>query len=1180
MLKIFCDDNDKKAIGHVLERLKANYKPFENQHIIITPTSYTLGMETLVLDSLGVKGAFNISVSSFERVCAKSLKNAGKSYLSREGAVMVMRKVINANAKKLKHYAGSCKRNTFASDIYRAIENLRLSGHSPQSLEEALPNLQSSTCSKLKDIILIYKAYEEEIARFTPDLITVYNAFIANIQNEEEIKNAYVYIMGFNTLSNKEIELIKVISEHAIETNIALSFVPGDEVNVETTPTKTFSRLRDAIEDIEIYARGQYVSSEDEIEKINAAKKEEYSQKLLHLKDLEDKKSAAYRMKTEDKKYQINELDFLRSEIFTYSDLVYEDVKQIQIYAEDNVFSEIHAVANEIITLVRDYRYRYKDITIFNALYENNFSIKEIFERYGIPVFVPERVTLSESLIFDYLISILEFIKNPRDVKKALKFIKHPLFYDDFSEVCKFENYIYEKNITYKDFEKPFKNNVFDKFRKKVSSIIALFNKKTKSVNMYTDACFRIIDDRDTKARFSNLLRGKSSEDFEFNQRSVDLIIDILHEIEEILGEEEMDIIEFISILSSGAKAQNLLSIPGDLDCVYVAQVGNSKVYENKIAFVIGLTSDSNLDNVFEDRIFTSYDNRSMDENDIAIYPLVAEKIKNNRYEFVDMLSKFDRFYFSYPKLSIKGEKTQSSIALEEIKKLIGKKDDEYESLLAKYSLDSLKGRTMTNKHFETYLATSENAFFKLLQIQNLIIDKTDENFYTQILNEIYKYIDKDKRKTIKSTIEVCDGKCANNTVKNLLSYTIKKDKEGRYLSSVSQIEEYYTCPFKHFMSYGLGAYKRSEGFILPTTIGIIVHNVLEDFFKKTKDQIDVMTDKTANMQIEKSIEKIFADEEIQELYKNPQNKYFLNRIKDEIRQIIKNLIKQIRKGSYRPKEIEMSFGFNENEAKIEIPVTEIVDGKEKDGVLLLRGKIDRVDVTENENGQNFIAVIDYKTGNKALSIGSIYIGQTIQLIVYLQALMKDEKYRTYRPGFVSYLKLRDNYTEEQELEADVDMLNFSGFFNPAIENLYSFDKNIIENPADKDTFAMPEFEISKLEIRDEAEMPDKDIKNKNKSIDLHKGYQIDRENLPVIAYNGQITKIVSDKGFETLIKYVEKLIARAFKEIQQGNIEMAPTDLGDCKYCDYKQICDASQNRNKRYSVDIRSARHLDFED
>ena len=162
----------------------------------------------------------------------------------------------------------------------------------------------------------------------------------------------------------------------------------------------------------------------------------------------------------------------------------------------------------------------------------------------------------------------------------------------------------------------------------------------------------------------------------------------------------------------------------------------------------------------------------------------------------------------------------------------------------------------MTNKHFETYLATSENAFFKLLQIQNLIIDKTDENFYTQILNEIYKYIDKDKRKTIKSTIEVCDGKCANNTVKNLLSYTIKKDKDGRYLSSVSQIEEYYTCPFKHFMSYGIGAYKRSEGFILPTTIGIIVHNVLEDFFKKTKDQIDVMTDKTANMQIEKSIEK------------------------------------------------------------------------------------------------------------------------------------------------------------------------------------------------------------------------------------------------------------------------------------------------------------------------------------
>ena len=455
MLKIFCDDNDKRAIGHVLERLKQNYD-HESQHIVITPTSYTLGMETLVLDYLDVKGAFNIFIGSFERVCARSLEKVGKSYLSREGAIMVMRKVINANSQKLKHYAGSCKKNTFALDIFRAIERLRLSGYLPESLEESLPKLQSSTQSKLKDIILLYKAYREEIAKTTPDLITVYDGFINNIKNEEDIKKSYVYIMGFNTLSNKEIELISVIAENAKETNIALSFVPTDEVNVETTPTQTFTRLRDKLgaEHIKLFVRGNFVSREEKIEKINKAKK------------------------------LTNDLDFLRRELFGYSDKKFKNIKNIEIYAEDNAFSEINAVANEIIKLVRNEKYRYRDITIFNSLAENDFSIKEIFGRYDIPVFVPSRVTLSESLIFDYILSILEFIKNPRDVKKALRFIKNPLFYNDFPEVCQFENYIYEKNITYKDFENSFKDGDFENFRKKVFDILCLFKKQDKMLQV------------------------------------------------------------------------------------------------------------------------------------------------------------------------------------------------------------------------------------------------------------------------------------------------------------------------------------------------------------------------------------------------------------------------------------------------------------------------------------------------------------------------------------------------------------------------------------------------------------------------------------------------------------------------------------------------------------------------
>ena len=51
--------------------------------------------------------------------------------------------------------------------------------------------------------------------------------------------------------------------------------MPTDEVNVEPTPTQTFTRLRDklGVEHIELFVRGKFVSREEKIEKINKAKK-------------------------------------------------------------------------------------------------------------------------------------------------------------------------------------------------------------------------------------------------------------------------------------------------------------------------------------------------------------------------------------------------------------------------------------------------------------------------------------------------------------------------------------------------------------------------------------------------------------------------------------------------------------------------------------------------------------------------------------------------------------------------------------------------------------------------------------------------------------------------------------------------------------------------------------------
>ena len=52
-----------------------------------------------------------------------------------------------------------------------------------------------------------------------------------------------------------------------------------------------------------------------------------------------------------------------------------------------------------------------------------------------------------------------------------------------------------------------------------------------------------------------------------------------------------------------------------------------------------------------------------------------------------------------------------------------------------------------------------------------------------------------------------------------------------------------------------------------------------------------------------------------------------------------------------------------------------------REGVeIILRGKIDRVDIYE-DNGEKFIRVIDYKTGEKKFSLDNIIFGIYMQLL-------------------------------------------------------------------------------------------------------------------------------------------------------------------------------------------------------
>ena len=98
-------------------------------------------------------------------------------------------------------------------------------------------------------------------------------------------------------------------------------------------------------------------------------------------------------------------------------------------------------------------------------------------------------------------------------------------------------------------------------------------------------------------------------------------------------------------------------------------------------------------------------------------------------------------------------------------------------------------------------------------------------------------------------------------------------------------------------------------------------------------------------------------------LYSSARNEYIIKRLKRMMRRTVWALTKQLEKGDFMPGGYEISFGGASGLSTSDIAL----DGH---GRMRLRGKIDRVDICEDEDNV-YVKVIDYKTGRKRLIWGN-----------------------------------------------------------------------------------------------------------------------------------------------------------------------------------------------------------------
>lgn len=143
------------------------------------------------------------------------------------------------------------------------------------------------------------------------------------------------------------------------------------------------------------------------------------------------------------------ELQHLEKYFFTYPFKTYEKTsRDIRLYKANNSYDEVETVAKEIVRLVRDRNYRYKDISVVCRNIDDYEKITSvIFNEYNIPFFLDKKIDILSNPLVILILSALEVSMRNWSYESIFKYLKSGLTGIDRKEIDILENYILANGI-------------------------------------------------------------------------------------------------------------------------------------------------------------------------------------------------------------------------------------------------------------------------------------------------------------------------------------------------------------------------------------------------------------------------------------------------------------------------------------------------------------------------------------------------------------------------------------------------------------------------------------------------------------------------------------------------------------------------------------------------------------
>ncbi len=1065
----------------IAEKIKA-----DNQILIITPEQFSFTAEKKLMEAIDANAVFNAEVVTLSRMAYRVINEIGgrtETNLSKCGKAMLIYSILNNNKKELK-LIGKNDENVDMLDT--AITEFKKHGISIEQLKQEIDKQEDIYLkNKLTDLSLVYEGFENQLSGKYIDETDLLTILAENIENTDMFNNQYIYIDEFAGFTKQEYQIIEKLILVANQVTVTICI---DELHIPKNPNTDI-----------FYSNENTVNKLFEIAQNCGTKVEEIK--------LENK----YRFKSNELKHLEENLYENRPHKYTNS------VENIKLFLAKNQYSEIEEVAKNILKLVRDNGYRYKDISIITKNISNYSSLaRAIFDKYDIPIFIDENRDLNQNIIIQYILSVLEIFTKNWSYESVFNYIKTGFSNIEEDEIFKLEKYClkwgikqnkWKKEFTYGKYEEKDKTEIerLERIRKDIVNPLMklksdIDNDKTAegiSKSIYKFLVEENIAEKINK-KIEELEKVGQVDLVKEYQSSLQTILDILDEIVLVFSDDKMTIDKYAQILKVGFKNSNLTKIPGTQDQVIMGDVDRSRSHKVKAIFIIGL-NDGEFPSVHKDEGFLNdLDRETLKQDGIELAKGTIENLYEDNFNIYKAFSTAEeKLYLLYSSSDVQGKALRPSMLINKIKKI-------YPMLQEESDVIETKAEVLNKK------TTYDELIIQLSKLKEQ--DEIDKVWYY-----VYDYYKKDTEWNTKLEQNL-KGLNYTNIPEKIEQTNIDKLYGNTLVTSISKLERYRSCPFSYYLQYGLKIKPEEELKIQTLNTGTFIHEIIDEFFEAVREA-GIKLAEITDEQLAEIINKI-----IDEKLKQSQNYIFTStakyralvvRLKKIIQKALKYIIGTLVQSRFEVLGTEVEFGEKGKYKPIRLTLE---DGKR----IEIIGKIDRIDTAQSENGR-YLRIIDYKSSAKNIDLNEVYAGLQIQLLTYLDAACKEED---LMPAGVLYFSMleqmikADKRMEQEEIEEKI-RANFK------MKGLILADVNVVK------------LHDKKLEKGSSALVP----------------AYIDKEgNLSEKKTSG-----VTAEQFEELQKYMYIVIKQISKEILGGNIDLKPyykDKKTPCKYCDYKSVC------------------------